>query len=128
MYGLGAYSAVAAMPGALGATLSFAYAALFFRHAPPALLRWLAPAGRMPLTNYLLQSIAMGALLSGWGLALAPRLGYAETAALGLAIFAAQLALSHWWLRRFGQGPLERAWRKWTYSGMPPPAALRTGE
>jgi uncharacterized membrane protein YeiB len=50
------------------------------------------------------------------------------TAALGLAIFAAQLLLSHWWLRRFGQGPLERAWRKWTYSGMPPPAALKTGE
>jgi uncharacterized protein len=128
MYGLGAYSAMAAMPGALGATLSFAYAALFFRHAPPALLRGLAPAGRMPLTNYLLQSIAMGALLSGWGFALAPRLGYAETAALGLAIFAAQLALSRWWLRRFGQGPLERVWRNWTYSRMPPPAALRTGE
>jgi len=61
MYGLGAYSAMAAIPGALGATLSFAYAALFFRHASPALLRWLAPAGRMPLTNYLLQSIGMGA-------------------------------------------------------------------
>ena len=126
-YGLGAYSAVAAVPGALGATLSFAYAALFFRHASPALVRWLAPAGRMPLTNYLLQSVAMGALLSGWGLALAPRLGYAQTAAMGLAIFAAQLALSHWWLRRFGQGPLERAWRKWTYFRMPPPPALRTG-
>jgi len=127
MFGLGAYSAVAAVPGALGATLSFAYAALFLRHASPALVRWLSPAGRMPLTNYLLQSIAMGALLSGWGFALAPRLGYAETAALGLAIFAAQLALSHWWLRLFGQGPLERAWRKWTYSGMPPPAALKSG-
>jgi uncharacterized protein len=128
MRGLGAYSAVAAMPGALGATLSFAYVALFFRHASPALVRWLSPAGRMPLTNYLLQSVAMGALLSGWGLALAPRLGYAQTAALGLAIFAAQLALSRWWLRRFGQGPLERTWRKWTYFRMPPPAALRTGE
>jgi uncharacterized protein len=128
MYGLGAYSAEAAIPGALGATLSFAYAALFFRHASPGLIRWLAPDGRMPLTNYLLQSIAMGASLSGWGLALAPRLGYAETTAVGLAIFAAQFALSHWWLRRFGQGPLERAWRKWTYFGMPPPPALRTGE
>jgi uncharacterized protein len=127
-YGLGAYSAMAAVPGALGATLSFAYAALFFRHAPPVLLRVLAPAGRMPLTNYLLQSIAMGALLSGWGFALAPRLGYAETTALGLAIFAAQVALSRWWMRRFGQGPLEGAWRKWTYSGMPPPTGLRTGE
>jgi uncharacterized protein len=70
----------------------------------------------------------MGALLSGWGFALAPRLGYAETTALGLAIFAAQVALSRWWMRRFGQGPLEGAWRKWTYSGMPPPTGLRTGE
>jgi uncharacterized protein len=130
MYGLGAYSAVAALPGALGSTLSFAYAALFFRHASPTLVRWLSPAGRMPLTNYLLQSVAMGALLSGWGLALAPLLGYAETTALALAIFAGQLALSRWWLRRFGQGPLERVWRKWTYHRMPPllPAALRTGE
>ena len=82
----------------------------------------------MPLTNYLLQSVAMGALLSGWGLALAPRLGYAQTTALALAIFAAQLALSHWWLRRFGQGPLERAWRTWTYSRMPPAVPLRTGD
>jgi uncharacterized protein len=130
MYGLGAYSAVAALPGALGSTLSFAYAALFFRHASPTVVRWLSPAGRMPLTNYLLQSVAMGALLSGWGLALAPLLGYAETTALALAIFAGQLALSRWWLRRFGQGPLERVWRKWTYHRMPPllPAALRTGE
>ncbi|MGE5160642.1 MAG: DUF418 domain-containing protein [Betaproteobacteria bacterium] len=126
--GLGAYSAAAALPGALGATLSFAYAALFFQRASTALVRWLSPAGRMPLTNYLLQSVAMGALLSGWGLALAPRLGYAQTTALGLAIFAAQLALSHWWLRRFGQGPLERAWRTWTYSRMPPAVPLRTGE
>ncbi|HET9024124.1 MAG TPA: hypothetical protein VFN64_06095, partial [Burkholderiaceae bacterium] len=43
MYGLGGYSALAAMPGAVSATLSFAYAALFFRRASPALVRWLAP-------------------------------------------------------------------------------------
>ncbi|HET9023743.1 MAG TPA: DUF418 domain-containing protein, partial [Burkholderiaceae bacterium] len=84
----------------------------------------------MPLTNYLAQSIAMGALLSGWGLALAPRVGYAESAALGGAIFAGQLVLSRWWLQRFEQGPLERLWRKWTYYRMPPPRPieLRTGE
>jgi uncharacterized protein len=119
-YGLGAYATLAALPGAVSSTLAFAYAAAFFRHAPRVLVRWLAPAGRMPLTNYLLQSIAMGALLSGWGLALAPVLGYSETALLGVAIFAGQVLLSRWWIARFVQGPLERIWRMWTYRGMPP--------
>lgn len=129
-YGLGGYSALAALPGAISSTLAFAYSALFFRRAPPALVRWLAPAGRMPLTNYLLQSMLMGALLSGWGLALAPVLGYSETALLAFAIFAGQVLLSRWWIARFGQGPLERIWRQWTYRGMPPlqDAPIRTGE
>lgn len=129
-YGLGAYSAVAAVPGILSVALAFAYAAFFFGRAPSGVVAWLAPAGRMPLTNYLLQSIAMGALLSGWGFALAPRLGYAETSLLALAIFAGQLVLSRWWIGRFGQGPLERLWRQWTYCRMRPLQApsIRTGE
>ncbi|MGB2815846.1 MAG: DUF418 domain-containing protein [Burkholderiaceae bacterium] len=128
--GLGAYSAIAAVPGTFGVALSFAYAALFFTRASPRLTAWLAPAGRMPLTNYLLQSVAMGALLSGWGLALAPRLPYAETALLAVAIFIVQVELSRWWLRRWKQGPLEQVWRRWTYADMPPPAPspLRTEE
>ena len=128
-YGLAAYSAVAAVPGVLSVPLAFAYAAVLFTRASPAVVRWLAPAGRMPLTNYLMQSVAMGALLSGWGFKLAPRLGYSETAALALAIFGMQLVLSRWWLRRWRQGPLEAAWRHWTYRRMPPPAPspLRSG-
>ena len=130
-YRLGAYSAVAAVPGMVSVALAFAYAALFFTRASPDLVRWLAPAGRMPLTNYLLQSVAMGALLSGWGLALGARLGYAQTTLLAIAIFAVQLLLSRWWIGRFKQGPLEGAWRAWTYHRMPPPMASsppRSGE
>jgi uncharacterized protein len=129
-WGIGAYAAAAPLPGALSTTLAFAYAALFFTRAPAALVRWLAPAGRMPLTNYLLQSVAMGALLSGWGLALAPRLDYTATALLAIAIFAAQVLVSRWWLRYRSQGPLERWWRWWTYRGMPPaqPASVRSAE
>jgi uncharacterized protein len=128
--GLGAYSAAAAFPGAVSAALAFAYAALFFRHAPAWLVRWLAPPGRMALTNYLLQSVAMGALLSGWGLSLAPALSYTQTALLAVAIFATQLLASHWWLKRFEQGPLERLWRKFTYYRLPPlqTAMVRSGE
>jgi uncharacterized protein len=118
------------VPGVVSVTLAFAYAALFLTRAPVWLVRALAPAGRMPLTNYLLQSVAMGALLSGWGLGLAPRLGYAETALLAVVVFVAQVALSRLWLLRTPQGPLERLWRLWTYRGMPPLAApaIRTGE
>ena len=127
---LGAYSAVAAVPGAISVTLAFAYAAAFLARASPRVVAWLAPAGRMSLTNYLLQSLAMGALLSGWGFALAPRLDYAQTALLAVVIFILQLELSRWWLRRWKQGPLERAWRLWTYHRMPPrdSSPVRSGE
>jgi uncharacterized protein len=125
VYGLGAYSDVAVVPGTISVALALAYASTFLVYAPPRLARWLAPAGRMPLTNYLLQSLAMGGLLSGWGLALAPRLGYAQTSVVAVTVFAAQAVLSRWWLRRWPQGPLEWLWRRWTYRRMPPPHGSR---
>ncbi len=117
--GLGATTLGAIVPQLLSVTLAFLYAASFIRHAPEAIVRLLAPAGRMPLTNYFLQSVAMGALLSGWGLALGPHLSYSQTAALALVIFAFQIMLSRLWLSRIKQGPLEALWRAWTYRGLP---------
>jgi uncharacterized protein len=81
------------------------------------LITWLAPAGRMPLTNYLMQSVLMGFLLTGWGLALGLVLGRAELALLALVIVAVQIVLSRWWIARFRQGPIEWLWRKATYGG-----------
>ncbi len=86
----------------------------------PAMRRqiaWLAPAGRMPLTNYIVQSVAMGSLLSGWGLGLGDDLSRIELAALALLIVAVQLLASRSWIGRFGQGPLEALWRRATYGG-----------
>ncbi len=99
-------------------TLAFLYAAIFLRRAPERLVRLLAPAGRMALSNYVLQSLVMGAVLSGWGLALGDTLAYAQLTALACAIFAAQLVISRWWLMHFRQGPLEALWRAWTYRGL----------
>ena len=76
---------------------------------------WLAPAGRLALTNYVAQSVAMGLLLSGWGFGLAASLGRTELALLALAIVAAQLIASRAWLARFGEGPMEALWRRSTY-------------
>jgi len=100
--------------------LAFFYAAVFLRCAPAVVVTWLAPAGRMPLTNYLMQSVAMGALLSGWGMALGADAGYARLSALALAVFALQVVGSRWWLASRAQGPLEALWRAWTYRGSAP--------
>jgi uncharacterized protein len=82
----------------------------------------------MPLTNYLLQSFAMGALLSGWGLALGPRLNYFETAMLAFSIVVFQILLSQFWFgpMKMKQGPLEALWRAWTYRGLSGKPAAKT--
>jgi uncharacterized protein len=117
--GLGASPLAATVPMLLSVALAFFYASIFMRRAPAIVVRWFAPAGRMPLTNYFLQSIGMGALLSGWGFALGPQLNYWQTAVLGLGIFIVQMGLSRAWLARMRQGPLEALWRAWTYRGLP---------
>lgn len=75
---------------------------------------WLAPAGRMPLSNYLAQSLLMGLLLSGWGLGWGIDLGVAQLALLALAIVVLQITASRVWIARFGQGPVEALWKRAT--------------
>ncbi|KGM57004.1 hypothetical protein N799_12440 [Lysobacter arseniciresistens ZS79] len=96
-------------------------------------LRVLAPAGRMALTNYLAQSAIGTLVFYGYGLGLwggVPR----SWQVLGVVVvFGLQLLASRWWLARFRYGPLEWAWRAFTYWQWPPmrrppvPAAARAG-
>ncbi len=127
-YGLAATPQGAMVPMLLSVTLTFLYASVFLRKASPGVIALLAPAGRMPLSNYLLQSIAMGALLSGWGLALGPRLNYWQTAAVAVLIVVFQVLLSSLWLgpMKMRQGPLEALWRAWTYRGLSTQSVTRT--
>jgi uncharacterized protein len=67
----------------------------------------LAPAGRMTLTNYLMQSLVGALLFTGYGTALVGRIGPAGVAGIALALFAFQVAGSRWWLRRHAYGPVE---------------------
>ena len=85
--------------------------------------RRFAPAGRIGLTNYLLQSTTMTLLFSHYGASLTP-----PPTAVWLVInvaffFAVQLPLSRWWIRRFRFGPAEWVWRSLTY-GSPQPMRL----
>ena len=43
-----------------------------------------------------------------------------RAAVLGVAVYAAQLLASAWWLRRFRFGPVEWAWRCVTYAAWQP--------
>jgi uncharacterized protein len=75
---------------------------------------WLAPVGRMSLSNYLSQSVLCVALLQGAGLALgaAAERRPALLLAMAAAIMLFQLLLSRWWLSRRAQGPIEALYRR----------------
>ncbi len=79
----------------------------------------LASVGRMPLTNYLMQSVIVTTIFYGYGLGWFGRVGPALALAIDLPIYAAQVAYSHWWMARFRFGPLEWLWRAATYGRWP---------
>ena len=109
------------MLGNLPACLGYVGLVVTMLHSRTAAsrIRVLAPLGRMALTNYLLQSLVCVAFFYGFGLGRwgLPR---AEQVLFVAAVFAAQVAFSHWWLARFRYGPMEWLWRGFTYRQVPP--------
>ena len=83
------------------------------RYAPR--LPRVAALGQMALTNYLMQSVVLGLVFYGYGLGLYGKLGALATACIGVALYAAQLQASFWWLQCFQFGPAEWLWRSLTY-------------
>jgi len=77
-------------------------------------LRGVADAGRMALTNYLLQIAALDLLFSGYAGGLGTMQPVAGFAA-ALACFAVEVVVSSFWLARFRRGPAEWLWRSLTY-------------
>ncbi|MGW8394164.1 DUF418 domain-containing protein [Pseudoduganella sp. HUAS MS19] len=89
----------------------------------------LAPMGKLALSNYLLQSLVMALLFTGYGLRLCDELPPIAVLALVPAIYLTQMALSAWWLRYFTYGPAEwvlRAITNWQWTpqeaGAQPPS------
>ena len=80
-----------------------------------ALLRPLAGVGRTTLTLYILQSLVFVPIFYGFGLGLHDDWNQLVRLWVGLGAIAAQLALAHWWLRRFRYGPVEWVWRALTF-------------
>jgi uncharacterized protein len=84
------------------------------------LLAVMSSMGRMALTNYLLQTAVMLFILYDLGLGLLGKLSLAADMAFAASVFAVQVVLSAWWLRRFRFGPVEWIWRSLTYGRAQP--------
>ena len=83
-------------------------------------LRPVADAGRMALSNYLLQSLVCTTIFYSYGLSWYGSVGRAAGLGLVLIIYAAQIPLSVWWLKHFRFGPAEWLWRSLTYGKRQP--------
>ena len=82
--------------------------------ALPWLFAGFAALGRMALTNYLVQCIALAWLFYGHGLGLMGQ-SIAYMPLMTIGIYTAQIVFSRWWLARYSQGPAEWVWRRLTY-------------
>ncbi|NQD37178.1 DUF418 domain-containing protein [Permianibacter sp. IMCC34836] len=78
-------------------------------------LSWLAPMGRMALTNYLTHSLVLTTIFYGYGFAQYGKISRAPQLLIVVAIIAAQALFSRWWLSRYRYGPMEWLWRSITY-------------
>jgi uncharacterized protein len=82
--------------------------------------RYIAPVGRMALTNYLLQSIICTTLFLPYGFGLFGRIDALQGIGISIAIFSLQIPFSNFWLRYFNYGPAEWLWRSLTYLRLQP--------
>ena len=85
----------------------------------------LAAAGRMALTNYLVQSILCSLIFHGHGLGLVGKVDLVGQIAITLVIWTAQLIYSPIWLRHFRFGPAEWLWRSISYGRRQPMRSTR---
>lgn len=108
--------------GSLALATAYASAVLLLPATwlPRAPLRWLGAVGRLALSNYLGQTVVCTLIFYSYGLGLFARLTRAQLWGVALVVWAAQLALSALWLRRFVMGPVEWAWRSLTWGRAQP--------
>lgn len=93
---------------------------LFCRRYAGPLRDGLAAVGRTAFSNYILQTLLATTIFYGHGLGLFARVSRVEAFGVVVLIWAIQVPLSVWWLRRYRFGPLEWLWRTVTYGERQP--------
>lgn len=79
------------------------------------LLHVFSYAGKMALTNYLMQTLIATVIFSGFGLGYYGSLSPSALLFLTIGIYSFQVVFSALYLRHNAQGPLERVWRRLSY-------------
>lgn len=83
-------------------------------------LSFIAPAGRMPLTNYLIQTAVCLPLFYGYAFGLFGKVSPLFGFILVITIYAFQIIFSKWWVQYFRFGPAEWIWRSMSYGKIQP--------
>ena len=108
--GLGMFGDLLLAAGYLGLIVTMSLSTAWRRP-----LMWLAPMGRMALTNYVMQSLIASLFFYGYGLGQYGSFPRAPQMLLAAAILVFQCVFSALWLKAFRFGPLEWLWRSFTY-------------
>lgn len=82
--------------------------------------RMIGYAGRMALTNYLMQTVIATSLTYWWGLGWFGEVSRVEQIGLAIAIWSGQVIASTMWFQMFAMGPAEWLWRSLTYLQIQP--------
>jgi len=108
--------------GATALALSYAAGLVLLVQKPrwKRILHPLGAMGRMALTVYLTQSIIITTLFMRYGFYQDERVGPAGVFGYAAIIYAVQLAICVWWMKRFRFGPAEWLWRTLTYLRLQP--------
>ena len=88
---------------------------LYYKTKTRKILDYIAPVGRMSVTNYMIQSFVGVILFYGFGANLAMQLSFLQCLLLGLVIYIIQVVYSNWWMQRYYYGPIEWLWRTVTW-------------
>jgi uncharacterized protein len=80
----------------------------------------LAAIGRMALTNFILTYVPYSFIVYGWGLGFWGQATPTQMFLVWLVQLPLQAAFSVWWLQRYRFGPIEWAWRCFTYGHIQP--------
>jgi uncharacterized protein len=88
---------------------------LLYHYGKLTIGKYLAPVGRMALTNYLLQSVICTTLFLPYGFGLFGQITVFQGILLSILIFGLQIPFSMWWLSHYNYGPAEWLWRSLTY-------------
>lgn len=108
----------------VGSVLGCGYVAgfclLVLHRRSDAWIELLAQTGRMPLSNYLGQSLVSSLVFYGYGLGYYSQWNLRQSLLFAIALYGLQVVLSNWWLSHFRHGPAEWVWRCVAYGRVLP--------